>query len=483
MKSTEMMPLYEELEGSDQLRRWIIQAGLRPLKENFGDDHDFHSLKPHHSYKTDDGHNVDVHVFNNPNGRHAVFYNKNLDGVTKLVHWSNPTTMPSKNELEKAGHDDDEHKEDDELHESVNYEKMSPDSSGKVAEHSTALHLINHLHKQNGTIGSEQHQKEAKPHQDAITKLSQGNHPDEVKTRINHGKSMAAAIVQHVKTKHGADAKISGVAHTSKSGDITKFTNGEHKEGQENPSDVSVAVTHSDSSDDKNKKHYEGYSLKSSKKASVITAKNPAIHMDKALDHPSRKLDAEKISRAGLKKVHSEMGHGDKSAAERGRMLDKEREKENAKRKPGEKKQLTPTESKANEKSKPVKDDIAKELHDHLHHLLHNTGSEGHHMVGKMLKHHLTASTSMPWSKVHAKGEKEDKITSTVTSGSESPLHKVFNNKKSKFSVTRSGARVTIHHVKPDGSHTALAHYAAKTKSNAFKSDVHGWNVTPAAAH
>jgi hypothetical protein len=28
-----------------------------------------------------------------------------------------------------------------------------------------------------------------------------------------------------------------------------------------------------------------------------------------------------------------------------------------------------------------------------------------------------------------------------------------------------------------------LAHYSPKTKSNAFKSDVHGWNVVPAKVH
>ena len=48
------------------------------LNENFGDDHDFSSLKPHHSYTTKDGHKIDVHLFNNPNGSHAIFYNKNF---------------------------------------------------------------------------------------------------------------------------------------------------------------------------------------------------------------------------------------------------------------------------------------------------------------------------------------------------------------------------------------------------------------------
>jgi len=89
-----------------QLRIYLDRAGL--IKENFGDDHDFSNLKPHHTYTTKDGHKVDVHVFNNTNGSHAVFYNKNLNNITKLVHWEHNADTPTKDELEKAGHENHE---------------------------------------------------------------------------------------------------------------------------------------------------------------------------------------------------------------------------------------------------------------------------------------------------------------------------------------------------------------------------------------
>jgi hypothetical protein len=142
----------------------------------------------------------------------------------------------------------------------------------------------------------------------------------------------------------------------------------------------------------------------------------------------------------------------------------------------------TELEKKANELGKPTKVAIAQELHDHVHHLLNNVGSEGHHMVAGMLRQHLTPETTMPFSKVHVKGSKPNKVYATVTSG-ESSLHKILNNPRSRYAVSRSGERVTFHHVEKDGSHTALAHYTPKTKSNAFKSDVHGWNVIPANIH
>jgi hypothetical protein len=144
---------------------------------------------------------------------------------------------------------------------------------------------------------------------------------------------------------------------------------------------------------------------------------------------------------------------------------------------------MTDLETLANEKSKPVKTKISTELHDHLSHLTKNLGQEGHNMIGKMLQNHLTPTTSMPWSKVHAKGDTLTKVHATVTPGSESPLNKVFKNKNSKYAATQHGDRVSIHKVEKDGSLTTLAHYSPKTKSNAFKSDVHGWNVVPAKIH
>jgi hypothetical protein len=142
----------------------------------------------------------------------------------------------------------------------------------------------------------------------------------------------------------------------------------------------------------------------------------------------------------------------------------------------------TEIEKRANELGRPAKVAVAQELHDHVHHLLTNVGREGHHMVAKMLRQHLTPETTMPFSKVHVRGNSANKVNAAVTSGN-SPLHKILNNPKSRYAVSRSGERVTFHHVEKDGSHTALAHYSPKTKSNAFKSDVHGWNVIPANTH
>jgi len=80
-------------------------------------------------------------------------------------------------------------------------------------------------------------------------------------------------------------------------------------------------------------------------------------------------------------------------------------------------------------------------------------------------------------------GNEEHKVKASVTPGSEHPLNKVFNSKKTKYAVSRSGATVTLHKVEKDGSHTALAHYRPKTNSNALKSDTSNYTVTPAYSH
>ena len=223
---------------------------------------------------------------------------------------------------------------------------------------------------------------------------------------------------------------------------------------------------------------YEGGSLKSSGKSNKITAKNPAIHMGHLLDHPSREFKAEKISREGIvKHVLKKMGFHGKSAADRSRAIDAARKEEGVKN-------MSSLETEANKHGKQIKSDLAKELHTHLTHLT-KVGPEGHHMIGNMLSKHLTAETSMPWFKVHTQGTDPDKIRTTITHGSESPMNKVFKDKKTRYAVTHSttGDRVTIHKVEKDGSHTPLAHYAPKTKSNVLKSDVHGWNVIPGDVH
>jgi len=447
------------------------------LNENFGSKHSFKGFKPYHKYHTKDGHEMHVHVFNDKHGHHAVHYNHNLKAITKLTYWSKDAKHPSRKELEKMGVDEDEIQKI--LESFILFEKelkdVDPDTAGKITEHSTALHLIHHKHEEAGTYGSRTHTAEIKHHKDAIKKLAEGRDPEKVKLRIEHGKTAAGAIINTVKTNHGPESRITGVGHTSKSGDIGRFTGGKHNDGQENPSDVSVEVSNSDKAKNDDDKHYEGYSLKSSAKSSSITAKNPAIHMDGILDHPTRKLDTDRVSRRELSKVHEKMGHKGKTNAERAKLIAAAREKERVK-------VNSSLEKKANELAKDSKEVVAKEFHKHLIHLTTKVGDEGHHMIGKMLQQHLTAETDMPWSKVHVKGDKVDRVNATVTPGSESPLNKIFKNKKTKYSVKRYGARTTIYKVERDGSHTALAHYTPKPKSNAFKEAVHGWNIS-AASH
>ena len=465
-----------------KFKNWLKESYIVPIQENFGDDHDFSSLKPFHSYSTKDGHKVDVHIFNNPNGKHAVFFNKNLHGITKLVHWDHNTNEPTKKDLEKSGHEDDEQ----ELNEAEKKEKGLPaDPSGKITEHSTVVHLMHHMHAQHGTYGSEEHKKDIAPHKKAINDIKNKyainpRQKSQAKIREHHGKVAADAILETLKQKHGPHVRISSVGHTSKPGDIGRFTKGKYNDGQENPSDVSVSSYvpgHlKEAFGEGHEQHHEGFSLKSSEKSGKITTKNPAIHFDNELDHPTRKLETEKVAREGLSKVHHEMGHADKSAAERGRLIDATRKKEGVE-------SHSSIEKKASDLAKPVHVDTAKELHDHIHHLLHNVGDEGHRMVGKLLRNHLTPKTKMPWSKVSVKGDSEKKTKATVTPGSEHPLNKVFNSKKTKYAVSRNGAAVTLHKVEKDGSHTALAHYRPKTNSNALKSNTSNWNVTPAYSH
>ena len=421
------------------------------------------SSKPYDQYTSADGHKITVHLYNTKTGTVAKFHNTNLGKTTKLVHVNH--TNPDKNELRAIGQS--------ELNEAA--PPLTPDAAGKVAEHATALHLIDHVHKQNGTHGSEAHADERRPHELAVNKLAEGKDRASVTTRLEHGKSAGQAIVAHVAHTHGPSAKITAVAHTSKNGDIGKFTGGKHNDDQTNPSDVSVKVEGSEHAAHKGDHHYEGYSLKSSEKSGVITAKNPAVHMNGLLDHPTRKFDAENISRKGIAAGNKKTGLTG-TAAERKRHIDATRKKEGVS-------SGSSIELKANENGRQAKRDVSTELHDHLHHLLTNVKG-GHAIVGGMLKNHLTADTSMRWHKVHSKGS-SGKVMSSVTAGSENDANAHFNNKKTRYSISKNetGERVTVHKVEHDGSLTAIAHYSPKTKSNVGGSDVHGWNVIPAVSH
>lgn len=456
--------------------------------ENFGGNQDFGKNTPHHSYKTEDGHKIEVHIINRLGGKSAVFFNKNLGHVTKIAHWSLNAQEPSKSELQSLGHDIEE----EDQNQRKLLEKFSPlgaplgyNAAGKISEHSTTKHLIDLLHKQNGTHNSPEHLSEIKPHLDAIAKEAAGANKKEVETRVEHGRIAAHAIHETIKQNHGEQARITRIGHTANAGDIGRFTKGKHDDTQENPSDVAVEISNSHHNKGPDEKQYEGFSLKSSKKSDRITAKNPAIHLDGKLDHARRKLNTDAVSRTGLSKVHELLGVGHLSQAQRSKMLDSVRKKEGTNQYAQDKNdpdtKTSSLELATNELARPAKTDVAKEFHEHLQHLTNSP--EGHQMIGNMLKSHLTAQTSMPWNKVHIKGDTPEKSRVAITAGSESGLNNIFNNKNSKYAVKREKDRVTISHIGDNGTENPIAHYSPKTKSNPFKENVHGWNVLPAKMH
>ncbi len=477
-------------------RNWLVEnlTGGAPTH--------YEGQKPHHEYHTEDGHHIQVHVSKNEKGSHAVFINKSLGGhVTKLVHWNVGAEHPSKAELEQLGKGSEE--EDAHLKESYLLEaatkkvkepkeeqhvingKMTPNTGGKVAEHATMAYLIGHKHAHAGTTGSPEHLAEVKEHEDEIKRITKGvADPKSVETRMEHGRAAANLILQHVKEKHGPDAKIVNVGHTAKPGDIARFTRGVHTNDTQknNPSDVAVEVSgsrlkpHKKNSDGT---HFDGYSLKSSEKAAEITANNPAIHLHGMLDTANRKLGTEKVSRDSLKKhVHEPLGGAGKSATQRGAEIKAKRLET------GESK--TELEHKASEGGRKAIDNVTSEFHKHLQHLTTKEGDAGHHLIGNMLKQHLVADSDMPWAKVKSKGDQKEKVKASLTGGSESPLKKILNDKNTKFSAIRKPGSPTVHvgYLHPEtGEHVTLAKYTPKTKSNAYKSDVHGWNVVPASHH
>lgn len=442
-------------------KEWIVEA--------IGEKHDFSSLTPYHAYTTPDGHKITVHVFNGPKGKHAISYNHDADAITKMISWGHSDEPPKKSELETLG------REDHNLNESLQGKDVSSDTAGKLAEHAMAGTLIHYKHEQQGTVGSPEHHAEVEEHKTKFEELAKGHDPAQVELRRKHGEQMAHVAMESLKLKHGPSMKLKSIGQTSKSGDIGKFTKGKHNDGQENPSDVSVEVSNSEKSSNPKESHYEGFSLKSSGKSKNITAKNPKADMGGILDTESRKLGTEKIARDGLHKIAVKMGHGDKTSAERSRVIDDARKKEGVT-------SGSSIELEANNHAMSVKKDVSNELHAHLSHLIET----GHHrVIGKMLEHHLSQSTDMPWSKLHAQGDKPTNVKATLTAGSDSPMNKIFRNKATRYAVTtpHDGARVSIHKVNSDGTHTTIAHYAPKPKSNALKENTMGWNVVPASTH
>ena len=475
-------------------KNWLFEGVDKPADDT-----------PHHAYHTKDGHLIHVHLHRDEFGSHAEYHNKHIGGVVKTVTWLPGEKDPSKHELEHMHNEDEEDlKEEKSITdylieakvakaEKKEAQHVNPDGSlsinagGVITELATHAHLIGWKHKHAGTHGSDEHMAEVKPIQDEITRMSKGADPKAVQLRIDHGKVAARGIIRDVRRQHGPTAKIVNVGHTSKAGDIPRFTRGVHNDTQENTSDVAVEIAGSKNKPSKKNSdgtHFQGYSLKSTKKKAEITAKNPGGDMDGMLDHPSRKLNAQEVGRAALAKhVHIPMGVGDKSRAERSDMLNKHREEHLA---AGGQKNKSEWELAANEGGKKAIASQVDELHKHLSHLIKLPNGEGHKMIGKMLAKHIVPDTDMPNKKVKVSGDIGKRVSASVEENSDHPIKKLLNNPKTVFSVKKNagGGALNIGFKHPEtGEHVSLASYAPKPKSNAFKEDVMGWNVKAAKFH
>lgn len=476
---------------------WLVEStGL----DNKYDEYE--GKEPHHVYHNEDGHLVHVHLKRNAKGTHAVHINKDLGYHTKITHWNHAGTQPSKYELERAGKEQQresldesyftigqgwllEAKKEKEVKHVIDG-KLTPNSAGKITEFATALHLHNRMHEDAGTLNTPAHQEAIKPFQDEIMTHSKGvKDPADVQLRIEHGKAAANVIYDDMKETHGPKARIVNVGHTHQAGDIAKFTRGQHNDTQqENPSDVAIEVADSKHpSENSDGTHFEGHSLKSTLKSKETTASNPAIHMNGLLGSDFGDK-ADKISREGLADLHNKMGDGHLSRADRSRKLEAERDQMKA---AGtyDKRVGSPLEQRGRELGRPINNALGDHLHETAQKIL-ESGAKGHKTIGKMLKAHLTSTSSMRWKKVKVRGDKIEKVSATVTDGSESELSRLLEHPKTRFGVSRSegGASVRFHMIHPHtGQKIDLCDYTAKTGSNAYKSNTHNWIVKPCSTH
>ena len=92
------------------------------------ESHDFSNLTPYHQYKTEDGHDVHVHVFRDGDHKTAIFHNNTLGAITKIVAFPHNSNL-SKEELTHAGK---EVKHDDIMEAAA--PSLDADTAGKVAE-------------------------------------------------------------------------------------------------------------------------------------------------------------------------------------------------------------------------------------------------------------------------------------------------------------------------------------------------------------
>lgn len=226
--------------NTKQLAKFIIETAKEKNLSLIVEGKRKHHKKPHHRYKNASGHDIHIFIKKTKHGYSAHFHNKTLDSVEKTIHWSNKSTKPSKKEMELLENNSSLSIIKFLLEKKI--ESVDPDTAGKISELSTIIHMIHHKHDAEGTLDSDAHKIEVAHYRKQIDDLARGKNKKEVELRISHGREMANAALAHIKEKHGENAYPKRVGHTSKVGDIGKFTKGKHNDKQENPSDMMIEI-------------------------------------------------------------------------------------------------------------------------------------------------------------------------------------------------------------------------------------------------
>lgn len=455
--------------------------------------------KPYHSFVTKHGHHIDVHVHHNKDGSgYAVYTNRHFGNEVRVQYWSHPDGMPSKHQMEGK-------KRKRKLYEEFLTEKTQPpktidsDAMGKITEHATARRLIHEAHENAGTVGTSAYHSELAPHHYAIGQLHRramdfatANGGDataasiEASNREDHGLHAAKYIIEEIKRVHGEKAKIVRAGQTSKTGDIQRFTAKSSRsgkgveEGQENPSDVMVAIRGSKLHNDpkyaeakRGRDIFDGYSMKSLLSGTKTTASGPSNHFDGILDAPGNSWTnkvteiSQRTARSVVDQITSRFQGlttpgGDHLGGEQRRKAIRAHPERNA------------IEAYGREVGSAQKKEAVQAFHDHINEL----AEAGHHShIGRFGIRYLTNDTKIPWTKCLVRGGVRSKksgrrndIMVQLEPGSDSPLKSILSDKRTTFysKLNPKGTTARLHLVHPEtGEHLHFADIRFKPKSNA----------------
>ena len=335
---------------------------------------------------------------------------------------------------------------------------------GDVSENSAVRNLIS-MHGLNDTHHTNLEKKSREVQHRASSMLPANVAED----RIEHGRIMAHAITEHLKTLY-PDHEISQVHLTNKAGDISRATGGLHKDSdKENPSDITVGLTNPTTGET----IYHGISLKSTETKGDIGFKNPTPRtMDKHLG-----TNSEKLWKQGLEELNNKLpvlqglpGKSKSGELDRKQVVNDEDNKDLV--------------SQIKKKThRTVRDAMVNRINDILTKPDGSDSDEGHNKVKQFYaQHYMNTETTntMPYSKVTAFGTKEKGISSKTEVPRESFINSLMKHPDSRIRVRpagNDGVQVHIHDPETGSWHHAFTEQVKSSSGFGYSSPRH--NIQP----